>query len=295
MSDAKDPARGLREPWSVGGLATPVRDRKLLWQLTRRMRVARYPGTFLGSTWDFINPVVQFTVYFLVIGILLGLNRAVENFPLYIFSGLVTVQFFIGGLNGITGSFVRNRILIRSVAFPRELIPASRVVNEFVALGPPMVILLAASAIYGVQTGWRPSASAFVFAVAGMALMALFTYGLGLVAAVANVFIRDTQQVVGVITTLARWAVPIIYPWTLVPDRLGDGILTTLYLANPVTIAVFGMREAFWHPTVAEGLPPMPVESIVIGTCVGLLSVVAGLALTYTYRDRIVQRLRWTT
>ena len=123
----------------------------------------------------------------------------------------------------------------------------------------------------------------------------LFTFGLGMVFGVANVFIRDTSKVVGVITTLSRWAVPVIYPWTLVPEKFGDGLVTTLYLANPVTIAVFGVREAFWFPTVDEGLPPIPLESVVIGISLTLALLVWGFYLVHRYHDRIVQRLRWTT
>lgn len=193
------------------------RHRQLLWQLTKSQRSKRLQGTALGWIWDFINPIVQFLVYFLVIGKLLGLERSVENFPLYIFSGLVTVQVFISGLNATTNSFTRSRQMMRRTVFPRELLPASRMLINLVGLGPPLVILLGAA----ILTGWRPWALGLVQGLAGMILIFVFTYGLGLSFAVANVFIRDTVQVVGVITTLARWAVPIIYPWTLVPEQIG--------------------------------------------------------------------------
>ena len=267
------------------------RERSLVWRLARTQRAARLRGTILGRLWDYINPLTQFTVYFLVIGVLLGLNRRVENFPLYIFSGLVTVQFFIGGLQGATVALTKNRRLLRRAVFPRQVLAASVIVGEVISLGPPMVVLLVACLFLG----WRPDAPALLVAVGGMVVLAMFTYGLGLAFGVANVFIRDTRQVVGVITTLARWATPVIYPWTLVPDRFGDGVITTLYLANPVTIAVFGMREAFWHPTVDEGLPPLPTSALVLGLVVTASTLALGVILMWRYQDRVVQRLRWST
>jgi ABC-2 type transport system permease protein len=281
----------LREPWRVGGLRSLWTDRRLLWRFTRNLRARRLQGTLLGRTWDYINPLVQFMVYFLVIGVLLGLSRTVENFPLYIFSGLIVVQFFNEGLTGASNSFTRARLLLRRAVFARELVPASHVVSRTIALGPPLAILLVAC----LALGWRPDLPALLVAVAAMALLAVFTFGLGLIFAVATVFIRDTGQVVGIITTLARWATPVIYPWTLVPERFGDGWITTLYLANPVTIATFGMREAFWHPTVEEGLPPIPTASLGLGIALGVLVLVAGLLVVARYRFRVVQRLRWTT
>jgi ABC-2 type transport system permease protein len=269
----------------------PWRQRRLVWLLSRSQRARRLQGTVLRGAWDYINPLVQFTVYFLVIGVLLGLNRRVENFPLYIFSGLVTVQYFNNGLSGATGSFTRNRQMVRRAAFPRQLLPASHLVTQAIGLGPPLVVLLIAA----IALGWRPDAVALLLALAGFVLLAAFTYGCGLIFGVANVFIRDTAQVVGVITTLARWATPVIYPWDLVQERFGDSIITILYLANPVTIAVFGAREAFWHPTVEEGLPPMPVESLVIGVLVTIAAVILGHVLLHRYQYRLVQRVRWST
>lgn len=281
----------LHEPWRAGGPLSLWRNRRLLWQLTLSVRSKRLQGTVLGKVWDYINPLVQFSVYFLVIGKLLGLERSVPNFPLYIFTGLTTVQYFIGGLQSATASFEMNRRVIRAVQFPRELLPASRLLGEFVALGPPLVILVIVALLFG----WRPDVLSLGVAVAGVLLMAVFTFGLGLLFGVANVFIRDTRQVVGVITTLARWAVPVIYPWTLVPDRFGDGLITTLYLANPVTIATFGVREAFWHPTVETPFPPIPIESVVVGIGITIAVVVLGFIVLRRYQWRMVQRLRWTT
>jgi ABC-2 type transport system permease protein len=284
----------LREPWRTGGLSALWRDRRLLWQLTRARRAKRLQGTLLGRLWDYINPLTQFTVYFLVIGVLLGLNRRVPEFPMYIFSGLVVVQFFNAGFTACTNSFTYERMLVRRAVFARELLPASRVTDEIVSLGPPMAVLVVAA----LTQGWRLAPSTLWIAVAGMALLAVFTYGLGMVFAVGNVFIRDTSQVVGVITTFTRWGTPIIYPWTLVPDRFGDGLITTLYLANPVTIAVFGMREAFWVPLTDvedDFFPPLPTASLLIAVALAIGTLALGAWLVHRYQYRIVQRLRWTT
>lgn len=296
MTEPEPSAPALREPWRIsGGPLALWRDRSLLWGLIRKNRLGRNQGTVLGAAWDFIDPVVQFTVYFLVIGVLLGLSRSVENFPLYIFSGLITVQLFNTGLTQATSVFTRGRVLVRRVPVPLTMLTASRVGTAVISTWPALLILVLASAGFGVVYGYTPEPRYIPIALAGVMLLVLFTFGLGMVFGVANVFIRDTSKVVGVITTLSRWAVPVIYPWTLVPEKFGDGLVTTLYLANPVTIAVFGVREAFWYPTVDEGLPPIPLKSVLIGISLTLALLVWGFYLVHRYHDRIVQRLRWTT
>ena len=296
MTEPESPAPALREPWRIsGGPLALWRERSLLWGLIRKNRLGRNQGTLLGAAWDFIDPVVQFTVYFLVIGVLLGLSRSVENFPLYIFSGLITVQLFNAGLTQATSVFTRGRILVRRVPVPLTMLTASRVGTAVVSAWPAMLILLLVSTGFGIVYGYDPDPIYIPIAIGGVLMLVLFTFGLGLAFGVANVFIRDTSKVVGVITTLSRWAVPVIYPWTLVPEKFGDGLITTLYLANPVTIAVFGIREAFWYPTVEEGLPPIPLPSVLIGISLTLAVLALGFLLVHRYHDRIVQRLRWTT
>lgn len=279
-----------REPWRPGGVASIWRRRRLIWELSKAQRSKRYQGMILGRIWAYIGPITQFTVYFFVIGIILGLSRQVQNFPLYIFSGLVVVQFFNASLTACTRSITESRAIVRRTAVPHVLLPLSRVVTEVVRLGPPLVVLLVAA----LATGWRLDAAALLVAIAGMALLTLFVAGLGTITAVADVFVRDTRQFVDVTTMLTRWATPVIYPWTLVQDQFGDGWLTWLYLANPVTIATFGMREAFWQPTVEEGLPPMPLPSLVIGITVAVLAVAVAAVVLRRFDQGIVQRLRWS-
>jgi ABC-2 type transport system permease protein len=296
VTEPEPAAPALREPWRIsGGPLALWRQRSLLWGLIRGNRYGRHQGTVLGSAWDFIDPVVQFTVYFVVIGVLLGLSRSVENFPLYIFSGLITVQVFNTGLSQATTVFTRGRVLVRRVPIPLAMLTASRVGTALISTWPALLILLLASVGFGIVSGYDPDPIYIPIAIGGVILLVLFTFGLGLVFGVANVFIRDTRHVVGVITTLSRWAVPVIYPWTLVPEKFGEGIVTTLYLANPVTIAVFGVREVFWHPTTDTGLPPIPLQSVVVGIALTLALLVLGFVLAHRYHDRIVQRLRWTT
>lgn len=285
------PALDWVEPGRPAGVRGLWLSRHLLLQIAQVQRSRRFRGTRLGVVWAYISPLVQFTVYFFVIGVLLGLNRNVEEFGIYIFSGLIVVQLFNGALTRSTSAFTGNRSLLRKVWLPREWLPISRVWNDVVWLGPPMLVLL----VVVVLRGWRPDLAALGIAASGLLLVTVFAAGLGLAFAVVNVFIRDTQEVVDVITTLTRWATPVIYPWTAVLDQFGDGWITTLYLANPVTIGVHGVREAFWEPVVGTGLPPLPHISVWIGLTITGGAVALGFILVRRYEQRMVQRLRWTS
>ena len=120
---ASDPLPKWRIPWQTGGLGTLVREPRLLWIFTRAEMRDRYQGTLLGKAWDYMRPLTRFFVYYVVIGILFGITKAVPNFGIYIFSGVLVVQIFISGVQSGTKSLSRNTGLIRRVNIPRQVIP----------------------------------------------------------------------------------------------------------------------------------------------------------------------------
>lgn len=246
--------RELAQPGSRGGLLEVVRHRYLLRLLVRKDLKVRYQGSVLGLAWSYIKPGVQFCVYFFVIGIFLGVRDRMDNFAVYLFSGLVLITFFNETFNSATRSIVRNRPLIRKIYLPREMFPVASLLVSGVHFLPGLMILLAAS----LALGWVPSATALGAALLGFAIIATFGMGIGLLFAALNVFFRDFEKIVDVVTIVTRWSAPMIYPWTLVRDAFNGGIGLQLYLANPLASGVSLFQRAFWFPTTGGGFefPP---------------------------------------
>ena len=82
----------------------------------------------LGLLWSYVKPLMQFMIYFVALGIFLNLQQAARpNYAIYLFSGIVLVNFFTETLGNATRSIVDNRDLIRKIYLPRELFPVSTV------------------------------------------------------------------------------------------------------------------------------------------------------------------------
>jgi ABC-type polysaccharide/polyol phosphate export permease len=69
------------------------------------------------------------------------------------------------------------------------------------------------------------------------ALEIAFVCGLGLLFSTLNVFIRDIRYIVESATIVLWWLVPIIYPFSVVPQQYKN-----LYQFNPVAAMVLAMR-----------------------------------------------------
>lgn len=147
---------GLRPPGGDGGLRQTFRSKYLLRLLVRRELRARYKGSLLGLGWSYVRPAVHFAVYFYVIGVFLGMDRQVEHFPVYLFSGMVLVNLFTETLHSTTRSVTGNAALVQKVFLPRELFPTASALVSLVHFVPGLTILLGASVV----AGWRPSPGA---------------------------------------------------------------------------------------------------------------------------------------
>jgi ABC-2 type transport system permease protein len=236
----------LAPPYGGGGLHDVFKRRYLLKLLVQKEIQARYNSSVLGLLWSYVMPLVRFSMYFFVIGIVIGLHKDVPNFAIHVFCGLVFVTFFTETFAAGTRSIVRNKAIVRKMAMPREMFPVASMIVSAVHAFPQAVILVIAS----IASGWVFGPTALGAGVLGFVILALFGTGLALLFSASNVYFRDFGQIVALLTIFTHWAVPMIYPYTrLSTSELGGTWFEQLYLANPLAEAVLLLQRAFWVPT----------------------------------------------
>lgn len=236
------------------GILDVFRYHYLLRLLIGKSTSLRYRNSVLGWFWSYVRPTVQFLVYYLVVGQILGMHKNVPAFPLYLFSGIVLVNLFNEAFGAATRSIVDNRALVRKIYLPRELFPIAAVAGSFIHFLPQLAILIIVSVLFG----WVPSLLSIGLILAGMLIVVSFVIGIGLFFSSFNVRFRDAANVVEIIRTIATWSVPILYTWSMV-YRETENIrwLFHLYMSNPLAVAVELFHEAFWTglPVVQAAVP----------------------------------------
>ena len=246
----------LVKPGSGRGLLDVYGDRFLLKLLVRKEIKVRYRGSVLGLMWSYVKPLVQFLIYFVALGIFLNLQRGTPNYAIYLFSGIVLVNFFTESLSNATRSIVDNRDLIRKIYLPRELFPVATVWVSAAHFLPQLLVLVGACLI----VGWTPSFLQLAAVVLIFLMVAVLGTGLGLLFGAVNVYFRDSENIVEMIVMVVTWASPVLYLWTMVDEAMGEWFW--IYQLNPMTVAVEVFHWAFWEPTlnaeqlVIETIPP---------------------------------------
>jgi ABC-2 type transport system permease protein len=274
------PDAPLAPPSSNGGLLDVFRRRYLLKLLVRKEIQARYQGSVLGLIWSYVQPLVRFLMYFVVMGYVLQLHKTVPNYAIHIFSAIVMVHFFTETFSSGTRAIVHNKAIVRKMAMPREMFPVAAVIVSAIHTFPQLVIVL----IGAVLTGWTPSLPVIGAALLAIAIVTVFGTALALLFSAMNVFFRDFQNIVQTLNIFTHWAVPMIYPF----ERLAtSGLMNNhqwlywLYMADPLAPAVLLSQRAFWIPTTDYpaawpymphhlwliGLVTLAVSFVVLGLC----------------------------
>ena len=195
--------------------------RELLWNLTLRELRTRYRKSLLGWTWSLLNPLstmIIFTIVFKEIFAqpdIVGSPSGLKTYPLYLLSGLLPWTFFTTTVSVSMGAVLGGSSLIRRVAFPHESLVVSSALSLGVSLAIEMSVLSVALLIAGSMV--LPWLAPLVLV---LALLMIFSVGIGLVLSALNVFFRDVGYLWSILTQAWFYMTPIVYALTTVPGWL---------------------------------------------------------------------------
>lgn len=286
-TDAVD-LTGFAVPGRGNGLLDVFRRRYLLRLLVRKGVSTRYRNSALGWGWSYVKPLTQYFIYFFVMGIVLGRHTGIENFAVYLLSGIIIVNLFNEAFSNATTSIVDNKALVKKIYLPREMFPIAAVIVAFVHFLPQVAVLVVVSSL----VGWVPSVLELGAILLGALLVILFATSLGLIFGAVNVSFRDAQNLVEIIKMLATWGSPVLYSYDSIA-RVLPGHLMGMYMINPLTSAVELFHYGFWFSSTGGGLQPPPhlMRDSLIGLVIVLVLTVVGQLVFRRFERRFAQDL----
>ena len=239
---------GLRPPrlgllgWFAHSLS---RHWDLLWQMALTDLRGRYVGSSLGLFWSVIHPLVMITIYTLVFAKVMGARMAgstdTYGYGLYLCAALLPWIAFQEVVLRCTTLFPDNANLVRKVAFPKSILYGFVTLSGAINLGLSLAVFLLAFVVTG-----HPLHATLVLWLPLIVLQLLFGLGLGILASVLHVFVRDTAQVVTVLFQVLFWATPIVYVESALPAWL-----QSIERFNPMNVFANAHRAV-----VMYGTPP---------------------------------------
>lgn len=234
----------------MGTISEILDSRDLLRNLVNRELKAGYKGSALGLGWSLVNPIVTTVIFALVFGVILRVEPPTnpsgqQSFAAYLLIGLMAWNYVSVSINAGATSLVANGNLIRKVYFFRPALPASTVIANGVNFLASLVVLFAF--LWFLDFPWYSALWALPVPMASLFILCL---GLSFLTSVTNLYFRDTQHLVGLFTQIWFYLTPIVYPISLVEDRLGQWLW--LYNLNPATALIDSFRAILYNGQAPE-------------------------------------------
>jgi ABC-2 type transport system permease protein len=280
-------ATGARPKDITASIRDLIAHREMLDLLIRRDLKARYKDSTLGFFWSLARPLMQLTIYFVVVGQFLGAARGIPDFAVYIFAGLTIMGLFTEIVVGGTGSIIANSGLVKKVYVPREVFPLASLGSAFFNFCIQLVVLLAATLVVGAF----PLHPEILYAIPALAVVIVYGVACALLFSAMNVYLRDVQYLVELGTMLLFWASPVVYSWEMVSNLIQSPFLLNLYTNNPLTLAVIGFQEAFWVAGENQPQPDDLLLRLTIAFLVGLVLMVASHRIFLRLQGNFAQEL----
>jgi ABC-type polysaccharide/polyol phosphate export permease len=210
--------------------------RELLKNLVLKDLKLKYRGSVFGFLWSLVNPLLMIIVYTIAFTFILRIRS--KGFVFYLMLGQLSWTFFASSAAMSTGAVVDNGGLLKSVRFPRAILPIGTVLFNFAQYLLTVSVFLPAMMLwYRVPL----SVSMLLFPVF-LALQVVFTIGVALILATWTAFFRDVRHLLEVALAMLFWTTPIIYELRQIPERF-----RLLILLSPMSSFVVAYQQLFFY------------------------------------------------
>jgi lipopolysaccharide transport system permease protein len=223
------------------------RNLNLIYDLTKRDIFSRYRGSYIGILWSLLTPLFSLIVYTYVFSSIFKTqwNQNSESkveFSLILFPGLIIFNLFSECISKSPSLILSNTSYVKKIVFPLEVLPwvslGSSLFHFFVGL---IVWLMAYSLYYGF-----PNVSVLLLPLV-LIPFCFFILGISWFLSSMAVYLRDIQQLVGIILSILMFISPIFYPLNSVPEKYRN-----YFYLNPLAMPIEEMRNLLFFGDIAN-------------------------------------------
>lgn len=215
------------------------KNRILLGELVKTDFKLRYQGSVLGYFWAVLRPLLMFAILYIVFAKLLRLGNDIPHYPVYLLTGTVLWNFFTECTGQGIQAIVHRGDLLRKISFPKYIIVVSATATALINLAINLCVIILFAFINGVTPSWS-------WLLVPFSVLELYAFALGIsfLLGAINVKYRDITSIWDVLTQALFYAVPIIYPLSMILDSGSFGLLASqIILLNPIAQVIQDVRH----------------------------------------------------
>lgn len=220
-------------------------------------RIARYDDRdtyqshYLGILWEFLNPVIQIWIYYIVFGVALKHNNPLPHIPYlpWMITGMAAWLYMSKTTLDVSRSMYTELKMVSRMKFPISILPSIKIMGNLYSFWT----MIALAFVFILKDHISPSIKIVQFAYYFFCMI-VFMYAIGIFNATVSILIRDWHVALQSILRLTFYLSGVIF--NFVSSKFSPGIVRLLEI-NPFFYIINGMRQSllsrgwFWQqPTL---------------------------------------------
>jgi lipopolysaccharide transport system permease protein len=244
---------GIKELWQY---------RELFYFFTWRDIKVKYKQTYLGILWALLQPLGMMVIFTFLFSKTWKIDTGEIRYPIFVLAGLILWNLFNASVSHAGESMIQHANIIKKIYFPRLIIPCSSILTAFFDFLMGFIIFIIFCFIFQQPLSWK----AIFYFPAGIILIVLAAFGLGIFLAALNVKYRDFRYTIPFLLQLLFFGSQIIYPL----QSIAIPWLKYVLSINPINASI----ELFRAPLSDN---PVDMTVVTIGFLSTLFLILLGL------------------
>jgi lipopolysaccharide transport system permease protein len=232
------------------------KSRDLVWAWTVRTLRGRYQQSALGWLWAIVQPVATVAIFAVVFTRIVPVDTGGVPYILFSYTAVVPWTLLATSITDMAMSLVQNMNLVGKIYFPREALPIAALLARLADFGISFILLIILVILFKVPV----SPVGLIYLPLILLIQIALILGLGIGAAALNVFYRDVDPLLKLVTQIWFYASPILYPISFVPEKWH-----WLYFLNPMAGIIAAYRDVLIYDSLPGNyLVPAAIISLIL-------------------------------
>lgn len=244
-------------------------NRSLVLVLAKRDLKIKYAQTSLGIAWTVLQPLIAILIYTFFFSGLMDFKTD-SPYILFVLSGVLFWNLFSYIFSQGSTSLNQNLEVIKKVAFPKILLPCTKVILGLVEFSISFIILILLMIYFQIEL--RVS---MLYAPLSLIPIILFALGIAFLLSAVTIKKRDLFHIVPFLINFGIWLTPVFYPVSIIPEKF-----SSLIYINPVASVI----QLFRWSMFGDPLNPY----ILIGLLLSFLTFITGFVVFKQNEDTII-------
>jgi len=190
---------------------------------------ARSQHTSLGRTWYLLNPLLLIAIYYTIFEVVLGIEerRGVEDYLPFLTVGVIAYSYTRSAVQSGASSLISSHRLVRSLRFPRTILPFGVMVAQTSTHLYAIAVLLVALIPMGQFPTWR-----WLLLPVALLLQGVINLGFTMYAARLTFTFPDLANLLPFVLRLGLYVSGVLIP--INAQLITNDVVRTMLQLNPV-------------------------------------------------------------